>query len=225
MATNAQILANRENSQSSTGPRTSEGRLASSRNAMSHGLSAADPVLPHEDRNEFNALIARYVSDFSSASAHEFLVAQMAGARWKLDRVERIEASIFGDLTSPGLIGAPHEVLMAKAMMDQTIGGGLSRLDRYRANLERTYLRCARELRVSQKSQNEAKSRQADQKNTPAVPESQTGVSRNTQNQTPPVPPCPVPIDRAVPEPAASHSSSVKADSSSERELNQTARR
>ena len=52
MASTAQIYANRENSKHSTGPRTPEGKAASSTNATSHGLNAADPVLPHEDRNQ-----------------------------------------------------------------------------------------------------------------------------------------------------------------------------
>src|SRR5260370_24941639 len=92
MATTAQVFANRENSKLSTGPRTPEGKAASSPNAKTHGLSAADPVLPHEDRTQFNALLERYQSEFEPASTHEeFLVSQMAGARWKLDRPEPIE--------------------------------------------------------------------------------------------------------------------------------------
>lgn len=156
MSTTAQILANRENSQSSTGPRTPEGKLASSRNAMSHGLSAADPVLPHEDRNQFNALLQQYLTDFSPATSHEeFLVAQMAGARWKLERVERIEAILLSNVVIPDLPNAPPEILMAQMMLDKNIGNGLTRLDRYRANLERTYLRGARESRLSRKLRNE----------------------------------------------------------------------
>ena len=90
MATAAQIFANRENSKHSTGPRTPEGKSAFSPNAKTHGLSAADPVLPHEDRDEYNALLQRYTSEFEPATAHEeFLLSQMTGARWKLDRLER----------------------------------------------------------------------------------------------------------------------------------------
>ena len=43
MATASQVFANRENSKLSTGPRTQEGKAASSHNATSHGPSAADP--------------------------------------------------------------------------------------------------------------------------------------------------------------------------------------
>ena len=147
MATTAQVFANRENSKFSTGPRTPEGKAASSRNGTSHGLSAADPVLPHEDRDQFNALLDRYKSDFAPVTAHEeFLVSQMAGARWKLDRAERIENIMFSALESPA-DPATTEGLMAQAFLDNDTAGGFARLDRYRANLERTYHRCARELR------------------------------------------------------------------------------
>jgi hypothetical protein len=45
MATEAQIKANQQNAQKSTGPRTAEGKAAVSRNAVKHGLFASDPVI------------------------------------------------------------------------------------------------------------------------------------------------------------------------------------
>jgi len=164
MATTAQTFANRENSKLSTGPRTPEGKAASSHNHTSHGLSAADPVLPHEDRTQFNALLERYQSDFAPVTTHEeFLVAQMAGARWKLDRAERIETAMFAALESPD-DPATTEALMAQAFIDKDTGNGFSRLDRYRASLERTYHRCARELRATRKEQNGANSTEVAEK-------------------------------------------------------------
>ena len=41
MATRAQIEANRRNALKSTGPRTSAGKAASSRNARTHGMTAS----------------------------------------------------------------------------------------------------------------------------------------------------------------------------------------
>jgi len=137
MATAAQIFANRENSKLSTGPSTPEGKAAASQNSKTHGLSAADPVLPQEDRNQFNALLERYQSDFAPETAHEdFLVSQMTGARWKLDRVERLENAMFAALDSPG-DPATTEAIMAQAFMEKDTGNGFARLDRYRASLER----------------------------------------------------------------------------------------
>ena len=88
MSSTEQILANRQNSLLSTGPTSESGKIASARNAISHGLSSTgDPVLPHEDRAQFNALLDRYKLDFSPSNGHEeFLVVIMVGARWRLER-------------------------------------------------------------------------------------------------------------------------------------------
>jgi hypothetical protein len=157
MSSTAQVLANRENSLKSTGPRTPEGKLATSRNGISHGLSSAgDPVLPHEDRAAFKELLERYKSDFSPATGHEeFLVTEMVGARWRLERAGRIECVMLEDIVdSSDDSTATPEIQMAKAMM-QKEGDPFARMDRHRANLERTYHRCARELRAAKKSQRE----------------------------------------------------------------------
>ena len=81
----------------------------------------------------------------------------MTGARWKLDRLERIEVAMFAALESPG-DPATTEAVMAQAFMEKDTGTGFARLDRYRASLERTYHRCARELRTTRKEQTEANS-------------------------------------------------------------------
>ena len=164
MATAAQTFANRENSKFSTGPRSPEGKAASSLNATADGFFAADPVLPSEDRNHFNGLLEGYQSDFAPTTVHEeFLVSQMAGARWKLDRVERMEVAMFAALDSPG-DPATTEALMAQAMLEKDFAKRLARLERARTILERTYHRSARELRASRKEQNEANSTQMAEK-------------------------------------------------------------
>ena len=85
MSTSAQVQANRENSKHSTGPRTDEGKAVSSRNHLSHGLCSVDPVLPTEDHNEFDQLLAQCMAEFEPATQQmEFRVREMAEARWKL---------------------------------------------------------------------------------------------------------------------------------------------
>ena len=49
----AQLAANRANAQKSTGPRTEEGKAASSQNAVKHGLYAYTDVLEGETREAF----------------------------------------------------------------------------------------------------------------------------------------------------------------------------
>ena len=49
MSTQAQTKANRQNSKKSTGPRTAEGKAVVSKNAVKHGLFAAEAVITGED--------------------------------------------------------------------------------------------------------------------------------------------------------------------------------
>jgi len=160
MSTSAQILANRQNSLLSTGPTSVAGKAASSRSALTHGLSAADPVLPFEDREAFTALRDAYHADFTPQNAHqEFLVHEMASARWKIERANRIENAILCSFIESNDADESPELKIAHAMMNKD-GHALTRLERHRAALERTYHRCARELRAAKKSQNEATSQQ-----------------------------------------------------------------
>ena len=46
MASPAQVLANRENAQHSSGPKTQEGKQASSRNSVRHGLTGTQIIMP-----------------------------------------------------------------------------------------------------------------------------------------------------------------------------------
>ena len=64
MSSPAQILANRQNAARSTGPKTPEGKAASSRNATRHGLTGVFHVLPHEDPAEFEQLAAAVRDEF-----------------------------------------------------------------------------------------------------------------------------------------------------------------
>ena len=54
MATQAQINANKENSQKSTGPRTAKGKKAVSQNAVKHGFFTREAVIRDEDQADFD---------------------------------------------------------------------------------------------------------------------------------------------------------------------------
>ena len=91
----ARLAANRANAQRSTGPRTPEGKFASSRNATRHGLLAQQPLLDGEDPAEFEALRERLVEEFGPASAaEEFLVDDIAGLLWRLRRLAKVEVAL-----------------------------------------------------------------------------------------------------------------------------------
>ena len=159
MTSPVQIASNQQNSLLSTGPRTESGKLASSKNATSHGLSAADPVLSYENRDEFNLLVKTCSLEFEAETHHEeYLVSQMAGARWRLDRVQRIEnAAMDLIIMGPSEETDSPDHKLAQRMLDSG-GDPLPRLERYRASIERSYHRAVKEFKMAQKyrKQNEA---------------------------------------------------------------------
>src|ERR1022692_3838684 len=67
----AQINANRENAKKSTGPRTAEGKAASSRNRLLHGLRANKHILLDEDPEEFLFLLDDHLDRFQPVGASE----------------------------------------------------------------------------------------------------------------------------------------------------------
>jgi hypothetical protein len=95
MATLSQIEANRRNAQLSTGPRTPEGKAASSMNAFKTGIDAESSVIPGEDAAALAALTERFYQDCQPQTAIEsLLVDNIIRASWRLRRFDRIDAEI-----------------------------------------------------------------------------------------------------------------------------------
>ena len=99
------------NSLKSSGPRTPEGKLASSRNSTRHGLLTSK-LLPDEDLDAYEALRDRLFDELApSSGAEEVLVDDLVDLVWRLRRIARVEAALFG-------IGLPKEVEMALEQAD-----------------------------------------------------------------------------------------------------------
>src|ERR1039458_4469977 len=91
--TEAQTNANRRNAAKSTGPRTTEGKAASSRNALKHGLCADQHPLPGEDPEGFRLLLDDLFGRFRPVGdGEETLVLRIAADQWRLDRALPMEA-------------------------------------------------------------------------------------------------------------------------------------
>ncbi|HZU26591.1 MAG TPA: hypothetical protein VFA04_13785 [Bryobacteraceae bacterium] len=89
MSTAAQITANQKNAQASTGPRTAQGKAASSQNALKFGLTSNQILLPWENPADFEALHAALVTRFQPADdAERLLVDSIALAEWRERRTE-----------------------------------------------------------------------------------------------------------------------------------------
>src|ERR1700730_3310040 len=95
MATLSQIEANRRNAQHSTGPRTPQGKAASSMNALQSGIDAESSVIPGEDAAALAALTERLYQDCQPQTEIEsILVDNIVRAAWRLRRFDRIDAEI-----------------------------------------------------------------------------------------------------------------------------------
>ena len=71
MATAKQIAANRANSQKSTGPTTTEGKQKVSQNRTTHGLCGNFRVLPAENQEHYDALLAGFMESEQPANPAE----------------------------------------------------------------------------------------------------------------------------------------------------------
>jgi hypothetical protein len=88
-------IANRRNAQRSTGPRTPEGKQASSRNAITHGIFCRDLLVPGESIEEMRALRQAFIQSLKPADAAELsLVDQIFSSAWKLRRVQSAEQKL-----------------------------------------------------------------------------------------------------------------------------------
>src|SRR5471032_932067 len=96
MASQAQIAANRLNSQKSTGPTSPEGKAASSLNALKSGIHAASHIICGEDPAALEALTAAFLLQFQPTGPNQLaLVDTLIAAEWTQRRLRRIEAELW----------------------------------------------------------------------------------------------------------------------------------
>ena len=92
MATEAQILANRRNSQKSTGPRTPEGKSIVSQNSVKHGLTARQAIISSESQAGFELYRDRILGELAPIGAMESMLAErIVSLSWRLKRAGRMQ--------------------------------------------------------------------------------------------------------------------------------------
>jgi GTP1/Obg family GTP-binding protein len=134
MSSQAQITANRLNAQLSTGPRTTEGKQASSQNARTHGFTTSVLQVAHEQQPVFDKLEAQLRETVRPAPGiEEELFRQLLTSAWQLRRIARWEEELLFDETNP--------------FDDTNLQACLSRLNRYRSAHQRTFDRALKEIR------------------------------------------------------------------------------
>ena len=95
MSTEEQIDANRRNGSLSKGPKTPEGKAASSKNAIKHGLQSDEALLPGEDRGKFQQFADQLRAELGPHGELELaLVERIIVLLWRLHRVGKLEAGV-----------------------------------------------------------------------------------------------------------------------------------
>lgn len=96
MATEAQINANRQNAQASTGPISEAGKAIARLNAVKTGLTCRIMLLSEEDTPIYNKHIERFFTKYAPANDPEHdLVQKIADDEWRLRQVAPLEAGIY----------------------------------------------------------------------------------------------------------------------------------
>jgi len=133
----AQLLANRANSQKSTGAITAEGKQTVSQNATKHGLTGSNfRVLATENQAEFDKLLAGFLSSEAPEGDDEIaMVHQMAECMWLSRRSVRFQNECY-------------EILGTGAEEDKRDAHkNLALYIRYQTTHDRAFTRYALELR------------------------------------------------------------------------------
>jgi hypothetical protein len=111
----AQLAANRQNAQKSTGPRTEEGKNRSRINAMRHGLTGQFHAFSYEDKVAFDEHCTNLMADYQPETYREKLLAMsIAEDMWRLNRARAMENNIFA-IGMSGPIGDATDIDSAEA--------------------------------------------------------------------------------------------------------------
>jgi hypothetical protein len=94
-ATQTKITTNQNNAQSSTGPRTNEGKKTASQNALKHGLSARKTVISTESQADFDLYRDRILTELAPFTPMESMLAErIVSLSWRLKRAGRIQNEV-----------------------------------------------------------------------------------------------------------------------------------
>ena len=182
MATEKQIAANHRNAWMSMGPRSLTGKRRSAANAMRHGLTATQTMLPGEDEVEFSGLKSAMFRSLNPEGALENqLVERAASLIWRMRRIQAFEVALFqwtahhqsqcfddpADGDFEALRNEPFEDAPTPNLRDGLIVGRMfetllsadltSRLSRYETSMQRQLTLTLRDLREMQRPRYEAR--------------------------------------------------------------------
>jgi hypothetical protein len=137
MATEKQLEANRANALKSTGPRTEEGKAASSRNALRHGLAARGLIVLAGHEDAFAELESTLRDDLRpDGGLQEIIFKRALESAWNLERC-RLAAAKLHEIG-----GAPD----FDPLLDDRNDAAYNRIHRYTRENENSLYKAIREL-------------------------------------------------------------------------------
>src|SRR5262245_50747642 len=96
MSSDQRVAANRRNALRSTGPRTPGGKSKTSANALKHGLTGLQVVLPNENPGDFDSFRTGLFTELAPQGELEgALVEKIVSDFWRLRRVPLLEAALY----------------------------------------------------------------------------------------------------------------------------------
>jgi hypothetical protein len=209
MSTDAQINANRENAQKSTGPVTAEGKAAVSQNAVKHGLFAVQDVVTTESQAEFDAMREQMLADLAPAGAVESVLAQrVISLVWRLKRAETMQTQAVEEMVESHIIHeqvslgrqkpkdpryAPEYLVLGRiAKRDWSASRLIERLFEYERRIENSLYKTIAKLRALQVMRQmanadaaEAQCRAQEQEKANSAKQSQSGTAKLPSEQLP----------------------------------------
>ena len=159
MSSAAQAVANRENTNRSTGPRTESGKAVSRLNALRHGATSKAVVLPGEDPAEYERFEKALLADLRPATAAETTQAQrVASLSWRLQRMYDMESSVLAHCMDQ--VNAETFADAAALFTEPENDRKLRLFHRYLTSAERAYNKALKDYRDLQKENREYHSEQ-----------------------------------------------------------------
>lgn len=140
-ATAARLAANIANAQASTGPKTPDGKAASSRNAFKHGLASANLYVPEA----LKPLYAEITHDLNEAihpegTLEDDAFTQLRNARFQMERILILQAEL----------GQKSALLGLDPLQNPAVQKQWDRLERYLRTAESSFRAHRKELRKLQ---------------------------------------------------------------------------
>jgi len=135
------------------GPKTAEGKAIVAVNAVTHGLTSKELVLPGERKADLTALRQSLLADLNPVGSMETLLVERAAlCLWRLRRVLRFEAGFMGN----GFSGQPRHDPYGEFIAHFNVADKLVLLTRYETAIERSLFRALGELRAMQEARGKA---------------------------------------------------------------------